>query len=108
VLAQVSQLFEVAAVEVDDFATRNSAPRVTDPDHGQGLLASSRPNCNHLGWRQAKNRGGQMPMMHANVAGGAFAAAVGLLLSDTVMAAEWPEDCQEATLPSGDANYPND
>jgi hypothetical protein len=47
-------------------------------------------------------------MMHANVAGGAFAAAVGLLLSDTVMAAEWPEDCQEATLPSGDANYPND
>jgi len=46
-------------------------------------------------------------MRHANIIGGAFAVAVGLLLSDTVGAAEWPDDCQEATLPSDDPNYPD-
>ena len=45
-------------------------------------------------------------MMHANVAGGAFAVAVGLLLSNPVRAAEWPDDCQEVTLPSDEPNYP--
>jgi hypothetical protein len=47
-------------------------------------------------------------MWHAKVIGGAFALAVGLLLADPLGAAEWPDDCQEATLPSDDPNYPNE
>lgn len=47
-------------------------------------------------------------MWHASVVGGAFGLAVGLLLSDTAVAAEWPDDCQEASLPSDDPNYPDD
>lgn len=47
-------------------------------------------------------------MWHASVIGGAFGVAVGLLLSDTAVAAEWPDDCQESTLPSNDPNYPDE
>jgi hypothetical protein len=47
-------------------------------------------------------------MGHTNVIGGAAAVAVGLLLANLVEAAEWPDDCQEATLPSDDPDYPNE
>jgi pimeloyl-ACP methyl ester carboxylesterase len=46
-------------------------------------------------------------MRHANIIGGAFAVAVGLLLAGPVVAAEWPDACEEATLPSDDPNYPD-
>jgi hypothetical protein len=46
-------------------------------------------------------------MWHASVIGWAFAGGVGLLLADPVGAAEWPEDCQESTLPSDDPDYPD-
>ena len=46
-------------------------------------------------------------MRHANIIGGAFAVAVGVLLGGPALAAEWPDDCQEATLPSNDPNYPD-
>ena len=46
-------------------------------------------------------------MKHAGIIGGAVAAAVGFLLGGSALAAEWPDDCQEATLPSNDPNYPD-
>jgi pimeloyl-ACP methyl ester carboxylesterase len=46
-------------------------------------------------------------MRHANIIGRAFAIAVALLLAGPVLAAEWPDDCQEATLPSDDPNHPD-
>jgi pimeloyl-ACP methyl ester carboxylesterase len=46
-------------------------------------------------------------MRHAKIIGGTFAAALGLLLAGPVAAAEWPDDCQEAALPSDDPNYPD-
>jgi pimeloyl-ACP methyl ester carboxylesterase len=46
-------------------------------------------------------------MRHANIIGGAFAVALCPLLAGPVVAAEWPNDCQEATLPSDDPNYPD-
>ena len=45
-------------------------------------------------------------MRHANI-GGTFAVAIGLLIAGPASAAEWPDDCQEATLPSDDPNYPD-
>ena len=45
-------------------------------------------------------------MRHANI-GGTFAVAVGLLIAGPGSAAEWPDDCQEATLPSDDPNHPD-
>jgi pimeloyl-ACP methyl ester carboxylesterase len=44
-------------------------------------------------------------MRHANIIGGAV--ALGLLPAGPVVAAEWPDDCQEAALPSDDPNYPD-
>lgn len=44
-------------------------------------------------------------MWHANLVGGAFALAGGLLLAGPLGAAEWPDECQEATLPSDDPDY---
>jgi hypothetical protein len=46
-------------------------------------------------------------MRHANLLGGAFAVAIEVLVTGPVWAAEWPDDCQEATLPSDDPNYPH-
>ena len=46
-------------------------------------------------------------MRHAKIIGGAFAVAVGLLIAGPASAAEWPDDCQEATLPSDDPNHPD-
>jgi pimeloyl-ACP methyl ester carboxylesterase len=47
-------------------------------------------------------------MRYASVVGWAFAVGVGLLHADPVGAAEWPDDCTEATLPSDDPKYPDD
>ena len=46
-------------------------------------------------------------MWYASVIASTLGAAVGLLLSDAAVAAEWPNDCQESTLSSRDPNYPN-
>jgi hypothetical protein len=46
-------------------------------------------------------------MRHANILGGAFAVAAALLLAGPASAADWPDDCQEATLPSDDLRYPD-
>jgi hypothetical protein len=45
-------------------------------------------------------------MRHATIIGGAFAGAVALLLAGPAFAADWPDDCQKAALPSNDPNYP--
>lgn len=47
-------------------------------------------------------------MWRASVIGGMFGAAVGLLLCGTAVAAEWPDVCEESTLPSDDPNYPDE
>ena len=47
-------------------------------------------------------------MWHPSVIGWALAVGVGLLLADPIGAAEWPDDCQESTLPSDDPNYPDE
>jgi pimeloyl-ACP methyl ester carboxylesterase len=41
-------------------------------------------------------------MRHASIIGG----AVALLLAGPAFAADWPDDCQEATLPSNDPDHP--
>jgi pimeloyl-ACP methyl ester carboxylesterase len=46
-------------------------------------------------------------MRHANIFGGALAVAVGLLLAGPVLAAGWPDGCEETTLPSDDPKYPD-
>ena len=46
-------------------------------------------------------------MRHANIIAAAFAVAVGVLLATPVGAAEWPDECQEAALQSGDPNHPD-
>jgi pimeloyl-ACP methyl ester carboxylesterase len=43
-------------------------------------------------------------MRHANI-GATFAVAVALLIAGPAAAAEWPDDCQEAALPSNDPNH---
>jgi pimeloyl-ACP methyl ester carboxylesterase len=45
-------------------------------------------------------------MRHANI-GGTLAVAVGLLLAGPASAAEWPDACREATLPSDDPIHPD-
>ncbi len=45
-------------------------------------------------------------MRHASIIGGAGVVALALLLAAPASAADWPDDCQEATLPSDDPNYP--
>jgi pimeloyl-ACP methyl ester carboxylesterase len=47
-------------------------------------------------------------MSYASVTGGAVAMAVGLLLPSAASAVDWPDDCQESTLPSDDPDYPDD
>ena len=61
VLAQVSQLVEVAAIEVDDFATWNSATRVTVRDHGLGCLPGAAQIVNVRGGGKRKIAGGRKP-----------------------------------------------
>jgi pimeloyl-ACP methyl ester carboxylesterase len=46
-------------------------------------------------------------MRPANVIAGALWVAVGLLLSGSLVAAEWPDGCEESTLPSDDPIYPD-
>jgi pimeloyl-ACP methyl ester carboxylesterase len=47
-------------------------------------------------------------MMHLNIIHTALACTLALLLTDVARAGEWPDDCEEATLPSDDPDYPND
>jgi pimeloyl-ACP methyl ester carboxylesterase len=46
-------------------------------------------------------------MRHASIIGGGFAAAIALLLAGPAWAIDWPDDCQEAALPSNDPNHPD-
>ena len=46
-------------------------------------------------------------MSQAHFVAAAIGVAAGLLLSGTAGAAEWPDDCQEAMLPSDDPDYPD-
>jgi pimeloyl-ACP methyl ester carboxylesterase len=62
------------------------------------MIAGGKPN---------QKESGSGAMGHANMIGGTFAVAVGLLLPGPVLAAEWPDGCQEATLPSDDPNHPD-
>jgi pimeloyl-ACP methyl ester carboxylesterase len=47
-------------------------------------------------------------MRHSNVIGITLACALALLVADAARAGEWPDDCEESTLPSDDPNYPNE
>lgn len=46
-------------------------------------------------------------MSNASAIAGALGITVGLLLSGTARAAQWPDNCEEAMLPSNDPNYPD-
>jgi hypothetical protein len=43
----------------------------------------------------------------AHLVAAAIGVTAGLLLSGPAGAAEWPDDCQEAMLPSDDPDYPD-
>jgi hypothetical protein len=58
--------------------------------------------------RRQKRRLGTRPMRHSNVIGITLACALALLVADAARAGEWPDDCEESTLPSDDPNYPNE
>jgi pimeloyl-ACP methyl ester carboxylesterase len=47
-------------------------------------------------------------MRHLNIIHIALACTLALVLTDLAWAGEWPDDCEELTLPSDDPNYPND
>jgi pimeloyl-ACP methyl ester carboxylesterase len=43
-----------------------------------------------------------------NIIHAALACTLALLISDVARAGEWPDDCEQSTLPSDDPTYPND
>jgi hypothetical protein len=47
------------------------------------------------------------PVRHAHVVALAFVTGVGFLLAAPLGAEEWPDECQEAALPSDDPDYPD-